>query len=247
MPHQCTNCGRAFPDGSKEMLSGCPDCGGNKFQFHPGSIDDLNASSDPDPAPNTTPQPDPTDSRQSGSGESSPPESPETTTDSTQTTASDSNTQAANAVTEDTPQAANAVTEDSAQAANAVKEDSTQAANAIKEDSTQADNDVKEDSAQASARSDVVSPGELEAAKATPPEGPPSNSAVDDGDADRPDIEELRNELNEQFESIKILNPGQYEINLMELYDRDEYIISLREDGRYVIEVPDAWGVTDRE
>ncbi|MFC7113996.1 Zn-ribbon containing protein [Natronoarchaeum sp. GCM10025703] len=36
MPHQCTNCGRTFPDGSKEMLSGCPDCGGNKFQFNPG-------------------------------------------------------------------------------------------------------------------------------------------------------------------------------------------------------------------
>ncbi|OYR80528.1 hypothetical protein DJ71_14695, partial [Halorubrum sp. E3] len=30
MPHQCTTCGRTFPDGSKEMLSGCPDCGGNK-------------------------------------------------------------------------------------------------------------------------------------------------------------------------------------------------------------------------
>jgi len=35
MPHQCTNCGRTFDDGSKEMLSGCPDCGGNKFQFAP--------------------------------------------------------------------------------------------------------------------------------------------------------------------------------------------------------------------
>ena len=35
MPHQCTNCGRTFADGSKEMLSGCPDCGGNKFQFAP--------------------------------------------------------------------------------------------------------------------------------------------------------------------------------------------------------------------
>lgn len=236
MPHQCTNCGRTFPDGSKEMLSGCPECGGNKFQFHPGSIDDLTAASEPDPAPNTPPQPDPTDSPQSGSGESPLPESPETTTDSTQPTASDSNAQAANAVKDD-----------STQAANAGKDDSTQVADAGKDDSTQAADAVKEDSAQASARSDVVSPGELEAAKATPPEGRPSNSAVDDEDADRPDIEELRNELNEQFESIKILNPGQYEINLMELYDRDEYIISLREDGRYVIEVPDAWGVTDRE
>jgi predicted nucleic acid-binding Zn-ribbon protein len=37
------------------------------------------------------------------------------------------------------------------------------------------------------------------------------------------------------------VSPGQYELNLMELYDREEYIISLREDGRYVIEVPDSW------
>jgi hypothetical protein len=58
---------------------------------------------------------------------------------------------------------------------------------------------------------------------------------------DRPDLDELREELNNQFESIKIVSPGQYELNLMELYDRQEYIISLREDGRYVIEVPDTW------
>jgi predicted nucleic acid-binding Zn-ribbon protein len=30
----------------------------------------------------------------------------------------------------------------------------------------------------------------------------------------------------------------------MELYDRTEYIISLQEDGRYVIEVPDTWDTT---
>jgi predicted nucleic acid-binding Zn-ribbon protein len=33
----------------------------------------------------------------------------------------------------------------------------------------------------------------------------------------------------------------------MELYDRQEYIISLQEDGRYVIEVPDSWGGHDDE
>ena len=33
----------------------------------------------------------------------------------------------------------------------------------------------------------------------------------------------------------------EYELNLMELYNRDEYIISLQEDGRYVIDVPDSW------
>src|SRR6056297_872855 len=50
MPHQCTNCGRTFPDGSKEMLSGCPDCGGNKFQFEPsgGSSGTTGGAADPD-------------------------------------------------------------------------------------------------------------------------------------------------------------------------------------------------------
>jgi len=46
MPHQCTNCGHVFPDGSKEMLSGCPDCGGNKFQFKQGSVEDVTDGSD---------------------------------------------------------------------------------------------------------------------------------------------------------------------------------------------------------
>ncbi len=51
-------------------------------------------------------------------------------------------------------------------------------------------------------------------------------------------MEELRAELNEQFESIKILNPGQYELNLMEL--RGVHHLP-PEDGRYVIDVPDSW------
>jgi hypothetical protein len=60
-------------------------------------------------------------------------------------------------------------------------------------------------------------------------------------DDETPDLEMLREELNQQFESIRIIAPGQYELNLMELYDREEYIISLLEDGRYAIEVPEAW------
>ena len=71
----------------------------------------------------------------------------------------------------------------------------------------------------------------------------PSDGRVVDTPSDegRPDLDDLRQELNDQFESIKIVSPGQYELNLMELYDRDEYIISLREDGRYVIEVAESW------
>ena len=75
--------------------------------------------------------------------------------------------------------------------------------------------------------------------------GPPGEGRVvkepDTSDVDRPELDELRRELNEQFESIRIVAPGQYELNLMELYDREEHIIALQEDGRYVIQVPESW------
>ncbi len=125
-----------------------------------------------------------------------------------------------------------------------------------------------EDDAQRSARSDVVSPDELPSRESAAPGGmrddatgepseradrPPSSEAADvkdrpsagdvasEPDDDSPNLDELREELNSQFESIKVLDPGKYELNLMELYDREEYIISLQEDGRYVIEVPESW------
>ncbi|USZ73420.1 hypothetical protein NGM15_14335 [Natronosalvus halobius] len=108
--------------------------------------------------------------------------------------------------------------------------------------------DGDEDAAQASARSDVVSSDELPASSATNPADEKAGPDVENGrvvseptDDDRPSLDDLREELNEQFESIKILKPGQYELNLMELYDREEYIVSLQEDGRYVINVPDSW------
>ncbi|WP_138007561.1 Zn-ribbon domain-containing protein [Halalkalirubrum salinum] len=223
MPHQCTNCSRTFPDGSKEMLSGCPDCGGNKFQFHPGSIDDLTESSG-------SPQ-----SESSGSPQT---QSSSATTSSAQTPAPPQDPPPAGMNTVDTPVSSRSDNDSSSSRSDR----STEPGSSEKQSQS---GTSKEDTAQASARSDVVSPAEIEAAK--PHETDTDAPVADDAGGDRPDIEELRNELNEQFESIKILNPGQYEINLMELYDRDEYIISLREDGRYVIEVPDAWGVTDRE
>jgi predicted nucleic acid-binding Zn-ribbon protein len=62
-----------------------------------------------------------------------------------------------------------------------------------------------------------------------------------DDATDRPSLEQLREELNDQFESIRVLEPGQYELNLMELYNREEYIIALQEDGKYTIQVPERW------
>ncbi len=175
MPHECTNCGRVFPDGSTEMLSGCPECGGTKFQYHPET------------APETAPE-------------------QETSADTAEDTVSNT-TEAVTPTAEDPP----------------------------------------EDAAQSRARSTTVDPADLPAAStesAMPAESDaPSESTQTSADADsageeNEEVAELRTALNDQFESIKIVSPGEYELNLMELYDRDEHIISLMEDGRYAIDVP---------
>jgi len=213
MPHQCTSCGRVFDDGSKEMLSGCPDCAGTTFQFHP-------AGSDIDP------EPDP---------EASPPAPPEPAGSSV----------------------ARTVGKTAATVKDVVSGGGRQPAG---------EDDIivaEEDSAQASARSDVIGPADLpgfdgaepddptdtetpstgETTPEAPTSAPDSDTVVaPPGPAERPDLAELRAELNEQFESIRVLEPGHYELNLMELFDREEYIIALQEDGRYRIQVPDAIG-----
>ncbi|MBP2252863.1 putative nucleic acid-binding Zn-ribbon protein [Halarchaeum solikamskense] len=239
MPHQCTNCGHTFADGSKEMLSGCPECGGNKFQFHPSEV--------PDDAPDDATE--------------EPPERPDTgvpsavgkaaatvrdlvrddTPDHDDTPVSDDETPQ----TADAPETAGGPSPgaSSADDGNRDPPDATpgQSTGTDSEPDDGGDDDA-EDAAQASARSEMVTADDL-------PERPPSEGRVvkePDADADEPDMEALREELNEQFESIKVLAPGQYELNLMELYDREEYIIALQENGRYVIEVPETFAGSER-
>ncbi|WP_435365271.1 OapC/ArvC family zinc-ribbon domain-containing protein [Haloarchaeobius sp. DYHT-AS-18] len=333
MPHQCTECGRTFEDGSKEMLSGCPECDGNKFQFIPkGAVNDATASASPPEPPargsessavskaattvrdwvnrnsqdedkawpksatenydtpaekaaaraddSAAPANDsaPTETAgstrtggSSGTGDQSATATPDSPVDSApqETPASTAgDTGSPGAAQPDPPSAGEP---EARSAADAEGLDAGEVGPAPSPEDQEATGGISartmstEDNAQASARSDVVSPDELpdpsersppatsgdstrRAAQATersqqpqPTDGhvvaEPSDTEVDD----RPDLDELREELNQQFESIKILNPGQYELNLMELYDREEYIISLREDGRYVIDVPDSW------
>jgi len=205
MPHQCTNCGRGFDDGSKEMLSGCPDCGGNKFQFQPAG--------DESPPPSEE-----------------PPEPP------------------------DPPGANSTVAKTVGKTAATVREfvggdDAT--AGAESDAAISAGPTTAEDDAQASARGEIVSPDELPdhgsvesdhqfQPVGSEPESPAATNSDSSDSWDRPDLQELREELNNQFESIKVVEPGQYELNLMELYDREEYIVALEEDGRYSIQVPEA-------
>ncbi|UVE51175.1 hypothetical protein KU306_04640 [Haloferax larsenii] len=390
MPHQCTTCGKVFPDGSKEMLSGCPSCGGNKFQFQPasttsdtGSADgsdntgasdsagsqdltssaadavrrraaqndarpttedeettvqdwvnsqsqptrdsprDSDAGGDPDSQRGSDPQRS-SDSRREPDRQ--PPQErqpPQTRTDDradSKRTSKDDATERGwgewpsqsgtepepASARDDRPDAVSSTGPDPGEGS----ERSTQRSPRKTNRGIRARTEDEEDNSQRSARSDVVTPEELAALDSSrrnqddkpqrePPrettesQQPPSNAQQPPSDAqqppseaqqppseaqqppsdpqqpqvdapadvptdadghvveppsdDRPDLDQLREELNDQFESIKIVNPGQYELNLMELYDRDEYIISLREDGRYVIEVPDSWGPGDRD
>jgi predicted nucleic acid-binding Zn-ribbon protein len=254
MPHQCTNCGKMFADGSKEMLSGCPDCGGNKFQFRPQRATDTgrdDGSSEPTPsgaAPNTPPD---------GDQRSSSDETDRSGVTGTAARAGASvrewvgnrtTTDSADTDAPDTPASADVTiepNEEQGDDADASADDlGSESPPTPTEGSGSHQIDDTEDRAQASARSDVVTPEELSAAENRPVEEQPADAdgtVIEPESDDRPDLSDLRAELNDQFESIKILQPGQYELNLMELYDRDEYIISLREDGRYVIEVPDTW------
>ncbi|MET1124902.1 MAG: Zn-ribbon domain-containing protein [Archaeoglobaceae archaeon] len=52
-------------------------------------------------------------------------------------------------------------------------------------------------------------------------------------------VEEVKREAARfGIESVRIIAPGQYEINIEKLLERDEIVIALQEDGRYVIHLP---------
>lgn len=297
MPHECTTCGQQFDDGSKEMLSGCPNCGGNKFQFKP-----PNRDSEPDERASVGGSGEPASTADPDAPEGEPTSTTEQSDAVPTTEQSDAGSGGEIDLPDDTAHAADAAGEE---AADAVDADTTATAGADDElrdaeefrDAEIADETGAENSAQRDARSAAASPDEIDDARrqvsdaesqaspeeASPgrgtPQGPPaetpSGSDPDEFDlsgalgpedaesvekqpvagsapereepvADEDtDLRALREELNQQFESIKITAPGQYELNLMELYDRKEYIISLQEDGRYVIEMADDYGIDD--
>jgi predicted nucleic acid-binding Zn-ribbon protein len=231
MPHQCTNCERVFPDGSKEMLSGCPDCGGNKFQFKPDSATDP---------PTLDDEPTREPSVSNSNAESSPSESTESDPATRRSSDATPGTEPAESTTATEPTESTTTTEP-IDSENVPTTPGDSDCEYIEAESDPSVLDGPEDTAQADARRDLVSPDELDDAAAAPHTADASRAIPPDSD-ESPDIDDLRAELNDQFESIKILEPGQYELNLMELYDRQECIISLQEDGHYVIEVADSWG-----
>ncbi|ESS12394.1 MAG: Zn-ribbon containing protein (DUF2072) [uncultured archaeon A07HR60] len=233
MPHQCAACGQAFADGSKEMLSGCPECGGNKFQFIPHSQVTTTGA---DTAHTTGERSSAADTETVASGDTAAPgssnaDSPDRSEESTET-----------------PPNSRSAAETQSASDKGRTNSARKSASNPDESADTISRQSQEDSAQASARSEVIDSNELPSRSAGTGRDL-ADFAEQDTSApeDEPDLADLRTELNTQFESIKIVNPGEYELNLMELYDRQEYIISLQENGRYVIEMPGGWGVDDDE
>jgi len=243
MPHQCTDCGRTFADGSKEMLSGCPACGGNKFQFLPAGAD---TASDPPEATEEPPEPpEPTGGSSVsrtvgsaaaavrdfvGSGGSPNSSSPSASDFDREEDAAQADARSEVVGPEDLPpipERDGSARPDDGQADTGRTTADASARPAAAVDTEPSDPDMP------------VSPGT--AADHEPSDGTDGKESVDASAADQPDLAQLRAELNDQFESIRVVAPGQYELNLMELYDREEYIIALQEDGRYTIQVPETW------
>jgi predicted nucleic acid-binding Zn-ribbon protein len=45
-------------------------------------------------------------------------------------------------------------------------------------------------------------------------------------------------EIGSRVESIRIVSPGQYELNLESLLERKEIVMALKEDGTYIVHLP---------
>ncbi len=51
----------------------------------------------------------------------------------------------------------------------------------------------------------------------------------------------------EAVESVKIISPGMYEINIEKILSRKEIVIALQEEGRYAIHLPSIVGKIEKK
>ncbi len=59
----------------------------------------------------------------------------------------------------------------------------------------------------------------------------------------KPEVREVKEkpkseEVGDRVESVRILSPGQYELNLDSILKRDEIVMALKEDGTYIVHLP---------
>ncbi len=130
MPHKCTNCEHVIPDESEDLLSGCPDCGTQSWEY-------------------------------------------------------------------------------------VVKEKSES-------------KKIKEDKSQKAARTEFVDSTNLPSSNIVEGLQSHTTKTIDN-------ISEIQEQLNNQYEGIKIVRNGKYKINLTELYRGNDYIIELDDNGAYTV------------
>lgn len=253
MPHECVECGEVFEDGADEVFDGCPDCGATKFfyvkevtdedtrQSEAGAPDrERNVGTEPSVEPEaneavgveveTSSEPD-APTNESGTTPESQFEvdtlgstSPEETSDVPTQTAADTDTDSDDDIVE-----AKSEYEDSLTDAPESPESGDGVIEAPEDETADPETETKE------TREHRQEDG-TEAR-------PPFVTTDDEGRKfRRARPEEARRRLLDQFETIRIVEPGSYELNLMNLYEEDEKIIALQEDGKYQVSLPSTIG-----
>ncbi len=54
----------------------------------------------------------------------------------------------------------------------------------------------------------------------------------------KPELKKDKEEIGDRVESVRILSPGSYELNLDSIMKRDEIVMALKEDGSYIVHLP---------
>ncbi len=236
MPHECVSCGEVFDDGSDEVFEGCPDCGATKFFYvkevteepttkemtedaSPEEMTGEPASAEPEDAGAVT----------SASVDSGAVESEAQTRARNQTYHPDGD--------DAHSEAAETTDKHSSGETATATVDRMDDADAGAEDDAYTDDDIVE----AESEYERSFGGKLnDTDESTTTQDEPDGQVTSSGGRKfrRARPEEARRRLMDQFETIRIVEPGSYELNLMNLYDSDEKIIALQEDGRYQVSLP---------
>jgi predicted nucleic acid-binding Zn-ribbon protein len=243
MPHECVSCGEVFEDGADEVFDGCPDCGATKF-FYVKEVTEDEVSEDPSVkersttstpvestaqthARNRTHRPEETEEDEKSDPWSGDVDETSKTTDPKTSHSPDDSEES------ETTQIHG--TETGTPETETGDDDIVEAESEYKKSFggklDGADEDGKEETDET-----APEPDEKKAGQHTPEPDKLTSSGGTKFRRARP--EEARRRLMEQFETIRIVEPGSYELNLMNLYEEDEKIIALQEDGRYQVSLP---------
>lgn len=249
MPHECVSCGEVFEDGADEVFDGCPDCGATKFFY----VKEVTEDETPDAAPRTEPAsespPDPNSDTGVGVDagvDTDHEDDSEILSDSdaeeTPVDATDVPTQTARDSPADTGADTDTGTEPLTDTVTGTRDEADTRTKTDTDPFTDTDDDIVEAESE---YEDSFGGSLSEEDTESEPTGSDTPSVTTDSEGRmfrraRPD--EARRRLLDEFETIRIVEPGSYELNLMNLYEDEEKIIALQEDGKYQVSLPSTIG-----